>query len=161
MTFEQHLWLAATFGLNAAQMVLAMSPEHWCAGPGKLGLNGTRCPDDDSYGPCPPGCNAKIDRCDTCGGWVTAACVVASIAVVVVFCAGLLSPKFWEGSYSNAPRYEGSMGEDDDEEVGISTTGRTISMQYDNPFACMSEDEDTPRAEKGQADKWDEPIVLD
>ena len=88
-------WIAAAVLAVGGQLMVAqaVSPEHWCAGPGVI-LNGTRCPMDDSaLGSCPPGCEAKHSGCGaTCQTAATVTVVFATVAVIVAFCYGVLSP---------------------------------------------------------------------
>ena len=134
MTQPRNLrWIAAAALALDPHFALAVSHEHWCAGRGTIS-NGTQCPEDDSAGPCPPGCEVKTQLCGfSCDGNAAAVAVVASLVVVAVFLAGLLPPLI--AGY------------------GAEQAQENVSLQYTNPLthrddeAPIAVDEEAPRAD--------------
>lgn len=92
-------WAVAAAGLGLHPLcALGVGPEHWCAGRGAFSVNGTRCPPDDSSGPCPPGCDAYEQDCgNSCDPWASTVAIIASVLVVLVFVGGVVVPVVWGG----------------------------------------------------------------
>jgi hypothetical protein len=141
MVRPHHLWcwIAAAVLELGDQLIVAqaVSPEHWCAGPGLI-VDGTRCPVDDSQGACPPGCEAKTSGCgNACHDWATGIVVLASGTVLVVFCVGVLSPIISESSK--------------EEEVDVEEflDGVRGSM-YNNPLTNQSSQDEEVQEDKTQ-----------
>lgn len=127
---------------TAAGVLVALANEvqqsssAWCAGPGKLGDSGQRCPADDAAGPCPGGCEvAGVPG----GGFGSS--VVPAIASVVVVLAVAVAVAY---IYVDLKQIDGGNSQ------STSTKQPGVSINVNNPLTSWDGDDDGDEEGSGQ-----------
>jgi len=86
--------LGEALALGLVLSGVAAQEEHaeWCAGAGITGEDGERCPEDQTDGACPPGCEILTEKCATCGSSASGVAIFGSVLVLLAFFGGVLLP---------------------------------------------------------------------